>query len=79
MRVIEKFSLGRFASSTVFTIAATLMFAAGVAQSQQLEEIVVTAQKREIGLQSAPVAVTAFTGKSLERNRIFSISDLATF
>ncbi len=78
MRVVEKFSSGRFASSTVVTVTATLLLAAGAAQSQQLEEIVVTAQKREIGLQSAPVAVTAFTGKSLERNRIFSISDLAS-
>lgn len=46
--------------------------------AQTLDEVVVTAQKREIGLQTAPVAVTAFTGKSLERNRIFSISDLAS-
>ena len=58
--------------------AMVAMLATGGVQAQTLEEIVVTAQKREIGLQSAPVAVTAFTGKSLERNRIFSVSDLAS-
>lgn len=77
MGVIDKFSIRRFVSSPAIGVSATLLLAAWGAHAQELDEITVTAQKREIGLQSAPVAVTAFTGKSLERNRIFSVSDLA--
>ncbi len=44
----------------------------------QLEEVIVTAQKREVNLQTSAVAITAFSGRSLERNRIFSVSDLAS-
>jgi len=42
----------------------------------QLEEIVVTARKREESLQSTPVAVTAFTAEALERQQISSTEDL---
>jgi iron complex outermembrane receptor protein len=41
-----------------------------------LEEIVVTARRREERLQSVPVAVTAFTPSSLEEKHIESASDL---
>ena len=47
------------------------------AQEQVLEEIVVTAQKREVGLQSAPIAISAFSGETLTKNRIYTVSDLA--
>jgi iron complex outermembrane receptor protein len=42
-----------------------------------LEEIVVTAQKREQNLQDVPIAVTAITGDSLQTNRVTSVSDLS--
>ena len=48
-----------------------------IATAQVLEEIVVTAQKREVGLQSAPIAISALTGEDLARSRIFSVDDLA--
>ncbi|MBV1687938.1 TonB-dependent receptor [Novosphingobium sp. G106] len=41
-----------------------------------LEEIIVTAQKREQSLQDVPVAVTAISEASLETNRIVSVADL---
>ena len=41
-----------------------------------LEEIVVTAQKREQSMQDVPVAVTAISQASLETNRIISVADL---
>ena len=41
-----------------------------------LEEVVVTARKREESLQETPVAVTAFTGQSLEELGLTNISDL---
>ena len=59
------------------TFLAIALSGISAAQAQVLEEVIVTAQKREVGLQSAPVAVTAFTGENLERNRIFSSQDLA--
>jgi iron complex outermembrane receptor protein len=42
-----------------------------------LEEIVVTAQKREQSLQDVPIAVTAFTQDSLQANRIYNVNDLS--
>ena len=45
----------------------------------QIEEIVVTAQKREENLQDTPIAITAFTEESLEGRMINDISKLADF
>jgi iron complex outermembrane receptor protein len=42
-----------------------------------LEEIIVTALKREENLQTTAVSVSAMTGASLERKRVFSMFDLA--
>ena len=44
-----------------------------------LEEIVVTARRKEEKLQNVPVAITAFTPKAIEENHIESASDLAHF
>ncbi len=41
-----------------------------------LEEVVVTARKREESLQETPVAVSAFTGEDLEELGLRNISDL---
>lgn len=46
-------------------------------QDDQLEEIVVTAQRREVGLQRAPVAVSALSGETIEEDRILSFEDVA--
>ena len=42
-----------------------------------LEEIIVTAQKREENLQTTAISITAYTGASLEKKRVFSMFDLA--
>jgi iron complex outermembrane recepter protein len=42
-----------------------------------LEEVIVTAQKRDSRLEDTPVAVSAFTPESIERDRIQSIEDIA--
>ena len=42
-----------------------------------LEEIVVTARKREESLQRAPISITAFTGASLEEQQITNVSQIA--
>lgn len=47
------------------------------ARADQLEDIVVTAQKREQRLQDVPVAVTALSAETLQANRITSVADLS--
>ena len=58
-----------------------LPFFAGVASAQtvdqtSLEEVVVTARKREESLQVVPVAVTAFSSTTIQRNNFMSLKDL---
>jgi iron complex outermembrane receptor protein len=43
----------------------------------QLEELIVTAQKREENVQSAPLAITAVTGATLAKDRVLTLQDLA--
>jgi iron complex outermembrane receptor protein len=63
-------------SAAIATIIA--LSAAVPAQAQEgLEEIVVTAQRRETSLQTTPVAITAYTGESLAENKLFTVNDLA--
>ncbi len=45
-------------------------------ESAGLEDIVVTAQKREQNMQSVPVAVTALSAEAIENGRIADFSDL---
>lgn len=45
----------------------------------QLDEIVVTAQKREQSLQDVPISINAFDLETLEKNRIAGIEDIAKF
>jgi iron complex outermembrane receptor protein len=47
--------------------------------SAQLEEILVTAQKREQSLQDIPIAVTAFNKMEIDTRRIADVKDLALF
>lgn len=42
-----------------------------------LEEVIVTAQKREESMQDVPVAVTAVTQEMIQSNRIFTVVDLS--
>lgn len=46
------------------------------AQDRALEEVVVTARKREENLQTTPVAVSALTSDAIERTRLTRIDDL---
>jgi iron complex outermembrane receptor protein len=49
------------------------------AQDLTLEEIVVTAERREANLQTVPLAVTAFTAAEIERRQIADTFDLVQF
>lgn len=44
-----------------------------------LEEIIVTARKREEGLQSAPISISAFTGEGLDYRGVTKIDQIADF
>jgi len=58
----------------IFVTGAALLTANAFAA--QLEEIVVTAQKREQSLQDVPLSVSAVTGETLEDTGVFDIIDL---
>ena len=61
-------------NSVIF--AAVFSTVAGFANAE-LEEVLVTAQKRSESIQDVPVAVTAFTGEDLEARNIQSIGSVA--
>ncbi len=62
-------------SSTVLLYAAFLPFAMAGEAGYVLEEIVITAQKREERLQDVPVAVTAFSARQIESAGIETAED----
>jgi len=62
-------------------IAAAVAMSAAVTQvqAQGLEEVIVTAQKREQGLQDVPISVAAFTKERIDNLTAQDISDLGVF
>jgi len=48
-----------------------------VAQTLVMEEITVTARKREESLQDIPLSITAFTAETIEKAAIFDVRDVA--
>jgi iron complex outermembrane recepter protein len=70
----------KFAQSLIAAAVAAAL--AGPAAAQQhgtpiLEEIIVTAQKREQSMQDVPISISAFDAAVLETSRIESIDDIA--
>lgn len=66
-------------STPLSLLVATACLVSATAQSQQiLEEIVVTAQKREQNLQEVPVSVSVFSGAALTEAVIKDVFDLQT-
>ena len=59
------------------TIAMPAMAAAAAAEGTQLEELIVTAQKREENVQTTPLSITAVTGASLAKDRVLTLEDLS--
>lgn len=66
------------ASRRIATIAALTAFSATPALQAQgvLEEVIVTAQKREQSLQDVPVAVSAFNAEMIEKSGVKDMFDL---
>ena len=73
------------ASSFGYRLTAALLAALPIAAGAQvpdgtaLEEVIVTAQKREQNLQDIPIAVTAFSAADIERQNFSNIAQLANF
>ena len=65
----------------VSTLALAIGVALGsfsTAQAQQLEEIIVTAERRELNLQETPISVMSFEGEALELRGVDDMFELAT-
>lgn len=68
------------ASSTLIAaIFASVAHAQGAANTNTIDELVVTAEKREQSLQDVPVAVSAFTSEKRDLVGINSVADIANF
>ncbi|MFV3130839.1 TonB-dependent receptor [Niveispirillum sp. KHB5.9] len=63
--------------AAIVAMAPALSVFAQTADSLQLEEIVVTAQRRAENLQETPLAVSAITGEGLESQGVKSVVDLS--
>ena len=64
------------ASVAAFTAMASPAFAQG---TTTIEELVVTAEKREQSLQDVPIAISAFTSKTRDLVGINTVQDLTNF
>ena len=76
MRTALRLPAQRVASLTAAISAA--LAATHAAQAQQLEEIIVTAERRELNLQDTPISVMSFDGEGLELRGIDDMFELAT-
>jgi iron complex outermembrane receptor protein len=75
-----KFKHGLLASSALLASAfATQAFAQAAAPANTIQELVVTAEKREQALQDIPVAISAFTSEQRDIVGIQSIQDMTNF
>ncbi len=71
-RGLSHYSLALLASG--FLVAAS-----GVAGAQGIEEIIVTAQKREQSLQDVPISISTFSGEFLEDSGIDTLQQLGQY
>jgi iron complex outermembrane receptor protein len=75
MRTAHKPRIRRVASLAAAISAA---LAAASAKAQQLEEIIVTAERRETSLQETPISVAAFTADTMEIKGLETLEDVAS-
>ncbi len=66
-------------AAVALAVGATAYSVAPLAGAQAIEEVVVTARKREESLQEIPVAISAFTGEKLSEVGVRSLVDVAKF
>ena len=66
-------ALPLFLATTLLSVTAPAAIAQG---KQVLEEIIVTARKREENLQNTPIAITAITAATIEQVKLFDVRDI---
>ena len=70
----------RATKTYVATLVLLSMPLTPVAHAQQagvmLEEVIVTARKRDENVQGTPIAITAITGATIEQSKLFKVSDI---
>ena len=71
--------LQRFTRKSLSLAVLLASSAASSVAMAQLEEVVVTAQKREQSLQDVPIAVSTFNQVEIDTRRISNVKDLALF
>ncbi len=71
--------MGLFATASLAVVIFAGAAHAQGSQSTTIEELVVTAEKREQSLQDVPIAISAFTSKQRDLVGISSIQDLTNF
>ena len=64
-------------SVAVSTVLATALVAP--VGAQEIEEVIVTATKRDEAIQEVPLAITAFTGEFIDRVNLDDVKDLISF
>jgi iron complex outermembrane receptor protein len=69
--------LGIFGSAGHIVFAQTASTAASAAQPVELEEVVITAERRESTVQKTPLSITAVTGEQLAEQGLSTIRDVA--
>lgn len=75
-RMVRRGGVLGLLACTALTAPAFAQSASSQPQSDQLDEIVVTARRTEENLQSTPVAVTAINAQALERAQVSDVTDL---
>ncbi|HNC69921.1 MAG TPA: TonB-dependent receptor plug domain-containing protein, partial [Pseudomonadales bacterium] len=68
----------RFARSVLAVAVLGAMCANDVAAAEGLEEIVVTAQRREENLQKVPISITAFSADAITQRGINGMGDIVS-
>ena len=76
MNRTRSITCGAIASFLLIPVAGFVAPSAS-AQTAALEEIVVTARKREESIQDVPLSITAFTGEELERGGYVDLEDIS--
>ncbi|MFM1916695.1 MAG: hypothetical protein RJB01_210 [Actinomycetota bacterium] len=61
---------------SVVALTVSALFSSGAWAQEKIEEVVVTAQKREQKVQDVPISITAITAQSIEDRGIESVQDL---
>ncbi|NBV87973.1 MAG: TonB-dependent receptor [Betaproteobacteria bacterium] len=61
---------------SVVALTVSALFSSGAWAQEKIEEVVVTAQKREQKVQDVPIAITAITAKAIEDRDVESVGDL---